>query len=477
MTIVDTAPRLAERTPLDWLAILNRRLDAQLMGVAICEAYYNGNHPLQFATSKFKEAFGSLFSAFADNWCAIVVDAPVERLKVIGFRQGESVRDDAWAIWQRNALDLESVVAHTEAGKSGAAYLLVDPNGGDPRITVEHAAQCVVATDPGDRRRRLAALKRWTGDDGYAYATVYLPDAVFKFESAETLVPGSGLPVTWKPRQGDDDRPNPYGVVPVIPLVNNPGLLGGGESDLKPAMPIQNAINKLCTDMIVASEFGAFRQRVLTGVEIPRDPDTGRPLGRSEIVAAMSRLWTFESSDAKVYDLNPTDLKNFVAAIDMFKADLAAQTRTPPHYLLGQVVNASGDALKVAEAGLVSKCRRKILNFSDPWEEAMAMALTGDGQAVAAADLESLWSDPENTSMGELVDASVKKRTLGIPLEVIWSELGYTPEQIGDMKRLAGLPERPPAGATTANVPPVLGTTPATSTTGQPPASDPLAAQ
>src|SRR4051812_49954665 len=95
-------------------------------------------------------------------------------------------------------------------------------------------------------------------------------------------------------------------------------------------MPIQNAINKLCTDMLVASEFGAFRQRVLTGVEIPRDPETGRPLGRSEIVAAMSRLWTFESSDAKVYDLNPTDLKNFVVAVEMVKAGFGAQTPDPP---------------------------------------------------------------------------------------------------------------------------------------------------
>src|SRR4051812_32012817 len=138
-------------------------------------------------------------------------------------------------------------------------------------------------------------------------------------------------------------------------------------------MPIQNAINKLCTDMLVASEFGAFRQRVLSGVEIPRDPETGRPLGRAEIVSAMSRLWAFESSDAKVTDLPATDLSNFVRAVEMFKADLAAQTRTPPHYLLGQVVNASGDALKAAEAGLVSKCRRKIVIYSDPWEEAMAL--------------------------------------------------------------------------------------------------------
>jgi hypothetical protein len=468
MTALDYLPGkyVTPTSARDYLSVLNRRLDVQAMAVAIPEAYYNGHHPLQFATSKFKEAFGSLFSAFADNWCPIVVDAPVERLRVIGFRYGDDVSVDAWAIWQANALDVESVIAHTEAGKCGASYLLVDPNGGDPRITVEHAAQCIVMTDPGDRRKRLAALKRWQGDDGYIYATVYLPDGVYKFQSSTTALAGLSEGVRWQGRIGEPDVPNPFGVVPVVPILNTPTILGGGESDLKPAIPIQNAINKLCTDMLVASEFGAFRQRVLTGVEIPRDPETGRPLGRSEIVAAMSRLWTFESSDAKVYDLNPTDLSNFVRAVDMFKADLAAQTRTPPHYLLGQVVNASGDALKVAEAGLVSKCRRKILYFSDPWEEAMALALTATGRSdVVPSDVETMWSDPERTSLAELVDASVKKRTLGIPLEVIWLELGYTPDQISEMKRLAGLPDRPPPGATTATVPPVLG---ATSTPGAP---------
>lgn len=131
----------------------------------------------------------------------------------------------------------------------------------------------------------------------------------------------------------------------------------------------------------------------------------------------------------------------------MFKADLAAQTRTPPHYLLGQVVNASGDALKVAEAGLVSKCRRKILFYSDPWEEAMSLALGLD-----SADVESLWANPERTSLGELVDAAVKKRTLSVPLEKIWLELGYTPDEIADMKTLAGLPDRPPVGSLNPNV-------------------------
>jgi hypothetical protein len=162
----------------------------------VFEAYYDGDHPLQFATSKFKEAFGNLFSAFADNWCPIVVDAPVERLQVVGFRMksATSADNDAWDIWQANALDVESVIAHTEAGKCGKAYLLVDPNNGDPRITVEHASQVIVAHDPGDRRRRLAALKRWHGDDGYLYATLYLPDFVLKFESESATASPTARP-------------------------------------------------------------------------------------------------------------------------------------------------------------------------------------------------------------------------------------------------------------------------------------------
>src|SRR4051794_32064989 len=128
VTATEAAKRpTADRSALDWLAILSARLDAQSEVVAGYEAYYDGEHPLSFATSKFKEAFGNLFAAFADNWCEIVVDAPVERLHVVGFRFGEEADEDAWKIWQANTLDAESVIAHTEAGKVGSAFLLVDP--------------------------------------------------------------------------------------------------------------------------------------------------------------------------------------------------------------------------------------------------------------------------------------------------------------------------------------------------------------
>src|SRR4029450_2131173 len=122
------------------------------------------------------------------------------------------------------------------------------------------------------------------GDDGYQYLTLYLPDVVLKFESEDPL-PISGREPRWVGR--DDPVPHSLRVAPVTPLENKPGLIGGGPSDLEPAIPLQNAVNKLCADMIVASEYGAFPQRVLTGVEIPRDPETGKVLNKVQVEAAM----------------------------------------------------------------------------------------------------------------------------------------------------------------------------------------------
>lgn len=96
----------------------------------------------------------------------------------------------------------------------------------------------------------------------------------------------------------------------------------------------------------------------------------------------------------------------------------------------------------------------------------MALALRAKGRTLEPSDVESLWSDPERTSLAELVDAAVKKRSIGIPDEVIWLELGYTPTQIEEMKALQAteVVPAPPSADLTANPtvipPPVGGSTP-----------------
>ncbi len=426
-------PELTQGSPEWWLRELHKRQLARRPQLDKLENYYAGKHKLQFATPKFKDTFGNLFKAFADNWCDLIVEASVERLEVQGFRLGNSdeADKDAWDVWQRNFLDADSDLAILEAVKLGESAVIVEP-GDKPRITVEHPTQVIVATDSGDRRRRAAALKVWLNDWGYLFATVYLPDGVYKFQSSATVDMAGAQVVEWKERDAVEHRAaNPFGVVPVVPLENAPGMLTGGKSDLTNAIPVQDAINKLVLDMLVASEFAAMRQRWATGVELPRDDDGHEVGDEASFVSWMDRVWTAEDSEAKFGEFQAGDLGNYVGAIGLLIQHLSAQTKTPPHYLLGQVVNASGDALKAAETGLVSKVRRKQRFMGPGWSEVMRLALrVEDGVRV-----ETSWRDTESRSVGELVDAATKMQSLGVPEDALWEFIGATPQQIERWKK------------------------------------------
>jgi hypothetical protein len=459
-------------TPEEWLKALGTPLDARRRDLVVLNDYFDGKHPTAFATAKWREAFGSLFSAFADNWCERIVYASGERLRVQGFRfggEGEEGDSEAAEIWQRNNLDQGSRIAQTEAIKLGTAYLLVDrDDDGKALITTEHPFEMILQHAPGNRRKVVAGLKKWVDvDSGFVFANVYLPEGAHKFKSDRTAADmQQGAEVQWKPRQ-EGPAANPVeGVVPIVALENNPSMLGGGRSDLRPVLPVQDAINKLATDMIVASEYAGYRQRWATGVEIPDDPETGKPLNREKWLSAVSRMWTVEDADAKFGEFDVTPLKNYVDAIEMLVQHLAAQTSTPPHYLLGQVVNASGDALKAAEAALTRKVVAKQDDFAEGYEDAMRLAFRVEGNEKKAGEVkaETLWRDAEVRTEGERVDALVKMRTLGVPLEALWARWGATPQEIEDWKRLSGLPDRPPPGATTTATAPPGG--PAATTSG-----------
>jgi hypothetical protein len=424
-----------------WLSQLEAALIARTPEIDKCEAYYEGKHNLAFATSKFREAFGRLFREFSDNWCELVVDSSVERIAVQGFRfeaEDLSGDDDAWAIWQANGLDSESVIAHTTAVKTGMAYILVGPGKVTdgvmmPEVTVEHPCEVIVATAPGKRRQRQAALKRWIDELGFLNAYLYLPDSVYVFQS-ERVVTGANGPPWWV---ATDEIRNPLGVVPVVPIANDPDGRGNGTSDIAQVIPTQDAVNKLIADMMISAEFNAFQQRYLTGVELAEDETTQKMV--NDLMSGASRLWNATNPDAKFGAFPETDLKGFVAGIELLIQHIAARTRTPPHYLLGQSGNfPSGDSLKATETGLVAKVRKKHLFFGEAWEEAIRLAfqLRGDTTRGLATDAETIWKDPESRSFGELVDGLVKLATIGVPEEFLWSKAGYSPQEIARMQEI-----------------------------------------
>lgn len=423
-----------DRSPETLLRNLHKALVARRPDIDEAEAWRDGKHPMAYSSPKFKEAFGSLFGdGFADNFCEVVITAVEERLAVNGFRVGEEPGADpaANAIWQANGLDAQSQLVHTDALTCGESYVTVwVGDDGAPEITAEHPGSTIVDYDPRRPWRRSRALRTYTDEWGHEHAELFLPDVVHRWinpKPASVLVGN----VAWEPE--GDPMENPFGVVPVVVFANaarskRPAKMTDA-SELAPAIPLTRAIEKLAVDLLVASEFHADPQRWATGYRIERDQETGEPTPPR---IRTDRLLVSEDPAARFGQLEGSPLTNYAAAMSLFLEHLASVTRLPPHYLNASADRLSGESIKAAETGLVSKVHRKQRRFGEAWEDVIRLAglVAGNAELAAADSAEVIWGDAETRTESEHVDAVMKKQSLGVPKQQLWEDLGYTPAQI-----------------------------------------------
>jgi hypothetical protein len=414
-----------------WVERLSRRLDARAPMLQELRDYYNGIHPNTFATDKWLEVFGEDFGTIVDNWGCRVIDAETERMLLKGFRRADAkpevhgapderglVPADVFAneIWRRSRMHVQADVVHTDGLATGYSYVSVHRTAdGKARLRAEDPLQTIVEHDPENGIDVVAALKRWRGLDGKVYATLYLPDVVAKLAITD---PSVGWSVT-------SEDVNAEGVVPIFEFANNPDVYGFGYSDMAPMMSLGNAAEKLFSDMIIASEFAAYPQRVLLGAEVPVDAE-GNPV--SAAVLGSTRIFTVEDAAAKVAEFSAADLGNYTKAIDVVVQHIAALTQIPPHYLLGQMANLSGDALAAAESGLVSKVRRRTKVFGETWASVMELAYRLEhGEDV---EFLTLWVNPERVSDAQKGDYVVKLDAIGVPRQALWEMVAEDPMEV-----------------------------------------------
>lgn len=417
-----------------YLKVLGKELEKRRKKVERYNRYYRGDHDLGFASEKFRSAFGGLFDSFSNNFCPVVINSVEERLRPVGLRIGDNPKDDddAWRIWQANNLDAQSQIAHTTALTTGWSYALIWDNPEDdstPLITIEDPAEMIVGFESGNRMQRAAALKKWRDESGLMYATLYLPDRIEKYQSRTKVHNLSEWHASqpWSPRESEGDDwtiDNELGVVPVVPFFNMLESSPSGLSEIDCIIPIQDAINKLCADMLVSSEFAAFIQRWATGVEVPVDPETGKPI--ETFRAAVDRIFVTKNTEAKFGEFSQHDPKSWIGPIELFIHNIATQTRTPPHYFNASMGSfPSGESLKASETGLISKCRSRMRHWSESWEEVMRIAfkVLGDIRGEIK-DSQMVWADPETRTESEHIDALMKKASLGLPLTMLWEQSG-----------------------------------------------------
>lgn len=405
--------------------------------------YYRGDHKLTFATDKFRDAFGGLLAAFADNLCKAVVNTLADRLQVIGFASetGEQVGADAWTVWQANRMDRRSGEAHIEALRCGDGYVIVWPGvDGAPRIHPQKASQITIEYDTEEPGAILKAAKAWRDNLKRWRLNLYYPDRIEKYATAipastdvsstytEPMpwsegafavleVPGESWPV-----------PNPWGRVPVFHFANDADVGDLGQSELESVIPLQDGLNKAVCDMMVAMEFVALPQRWATGLEVEIDDVTGRP--KAPFVPGADRIWSVGAPDTRFGQFEAANLGQFLAVQDSFRTEIARVSRTPMHHIVPTTF-PSGEAMKTAEEPLVNKARDRAIAWGNVWEDAMAFALAIAGQP--GVQLSCLWRDPSPRNDLSSVQVQLGKKELGVSQAQGLRELGYSDEQIEQM--------------------------------------------
>lgn len=452
--------------PREWVERLHLQITSRQTEIRRAKEYYLGRQPLKFASQKWREYHAERYQHFSDNWCGIVANSPVERLKIIGFRLDESptqssTEKNLWQDWQANELDAQSSQGFLESIIARRSYALVWGSEEDePEVTWESPAEVTVAYDPANRRKRLAALKTWTDDD-VEYATLYLPDEVYKYwrpgaAGRASFVNPLDLPRVatgaggWQPREVSGESwpiPNPLGLVPVVEYPNRPLLGGEPQSDIHGTMAMQDAINLLWAYLFNAADHASFPTRVVMGQEPPKLPilDTsGNVVGEKAISLeelSEERLLWLTGENTKIDSWNPANLEVFTNITETAVTHVAAQTRTPPHYLvLGKgMININAEGMRTAETGLAMKSKENQTFFTPPTREIFAMmALVRGNRRVAKKARQGTvqWADVENRGEAQQVDALAKLYQIGFPFQWIAERYGLAPAEITRLSSL-----------------------------------------
>lgn len=412
--------------------------------------YYEGRQSLNFATVKWRAAFGSLFKQFADNLCAPIVDAAADRLKITGFSASENreLEEQINQLWRNNRMDKKAGAVHEHALKVGDSYVIVWPDReGYPVFTPNPAHQmCVYYDDDGETI--LWAAKLWRVDSsgninrGWLWRlNLYFPNSIEKYVTKAQITSRPERAGAFQPFTSADlmwPMPNMWSQVPVFHFANQPEMGVWGQSELWNIVPLQDALNKSIADMLVAMEYVSLPQRWATGLEVDVD-ENGNPI--IPLLAAVNRMWTNPDENGRFGQFEQANLEHFSKVQNDLRLEMARISRTPLHYLsLGGSSNnsfvssiyPSGESQKVAEAPFVSKLEDRQTSYGDVWESAVAFALKILGNTeLRPTDLETMWQDAKPRSETDDLNNAINKfNNLGLPLEVVLAELGYSPEVI-----------------------------------------------
>lgn len=367
-------------------------LAAKRMDIDNYWMYYHDEQPVRWHNDKMRDLFKDLDTSFNLNLCRMAINAPLNRLWVESW--GEDRHKD---LWQELRLDREQKRIYKHALVAGESYVIGWKADGQPlRAGFNDARNVALFFDAEDPKIKRHAVKLWVDNNDVGRAIVYYPEYTVRLVAppifskairtrSSLQEKGLSFPNDSPTRFAadmfeidtiDPGGPHSMGEVPVwrfSPDLWNP------ESKLADLTSPQDVINKLRANKMVASEAGAFPQRIYL---------TTQDLNPRDLVAEARTALRLDPGDretpTRIEQFDATPLINYDQSIESEIEHFFTVAHLPKNLLRASGADASGDSFRSAEGPFQEMIRDIETNFAYSWID-MMHALTGGTE----------WSKPE----------------------------------------------------------------------------------
>ena len=381
--------------------------------------YYYGDQPLQYASRRLNNMFANKLEAkWVENWCRVVVDSLLDRLQLNGFDlENQEANKKIDEIWARENADLDADRVHRAGAVIGEGYIIIEQDEDKTIHMYANRPHLVQAFYADDNPKVLDMAAKWWESSGITYLTLYYPDH-FEYYAAK----GTGSEIgSWNSFESLEEAANPWNEIPVFHFASDAEKVQG---ELHDVIPLQDASNKLLADMMVAAEFGAFRQRyVVSNADV------------AHLKNAPNEVWEIPASDkteegTQVGSFDVTELNNYIQAMNDVSGKIAVISRTPKHYLMQTGADLSGEALLAMEAPLVKKGEKYQERWSIVWKDVARFLLKLSDVEVKVEDVKPNWIEP--ASIQPLTEMEIIKTAVdaGFPLKAILRERGWSESKL-----------------------------------------------
>lgn len=436
---------LTEEQALTVVADVLRLSQAERERLARVDTYVDGDYRTQhyIPTSPSSVQAAAEYAALIERSrvpiLSLVVDAIVQNLYVDGFRRrGSQTMAPGWESWQRNRMDARQgriargVVAH------GAANLVIGRGTDGPLWRPLTARQMSTAWEDREADEwPLYAVERRTTvtpDGPRDVVVLYDEQATYRLENgALVAVAEHGAPH-----------------VPVVGFSGLPSASDAIMGEVWPLIPLQDQVDAYTFMIEMASVLAVHRQRWATGLAIPEDPETGKPL--EPFRAALDRLWVSEDSETRFGEFGQTDIKPWLEGREATLRHICVKSQTPPGSMLAQLINfPSAEALAASEMQHQRHVGDYRMQLGEDWEKAFRLDAwyRGDSAGWEDTTAQVAWRDTGARSLAQTVDAWGKAVSLlKVPAEATWEKIpGMTETDLDRWRRMAAAEERRKADA------------------------------